>query len=78
MRANSIVGWGKNNLASVCVEDVELPIVLSYTLKDSKVLSTPINKISRSKEVLNLYGRVQGYTDELILVQCVCTGYIES
>ena len=28
MRANSIIGWGKNSLASVCVEDIELPIVL--------------------------------------------------
>ena len=50
-------------MASVCVEDMELPIVLSYTLNDSKVLSTPINVISRSKEVLILYRCVQEFTD---------------
>ena len=54
MCMNGIVGWGKNSMASVCVEDMELPIVLSYTLNDSKVLSTPINIIRHSKEVLIL------------------------
>ena len=63
MCMNGIVGLGKNSMASVCVQDMELPIVLSYTLNDSKVLSTPINVISRSKEVLILYRCVQEFTD---------------
>ena len=35
MYRNSIIGQGKNNLASTCVEDIEFPIIII------KVLSTP-------------------------------------
>ena len=60
---------GKSNLASN-VEDIDLPIVFNrfYTLKDSKVLLTPINEISHSKKALILYRRVQGFTIELSTV----------
>ena len=49
MCTNSTVGCGKGNLASNDVEDIDLPIVCFnhfYTLKDSKVLLTPINEIT--------------------------------
>ena len=59
-------------MASVCVEDMELPIVLSYTLNDSKVLSMPINVISRSKEVLSLYR----YMNLQIELSAVCLSRI--
>ena len=56
------------HLASNDVEDIDLPIVFVcfYTLKDSEVLLTPINEISHSKKALILYGRVQGFTIELV------------
>ena len=53
--------WRDKILANACL----LSLVSSYTLKDSNALSTPINKISCSKEVLKIYG--------LNLAQCVCT-----
>ena len=34
-----------------------------YTLQGPKVLSTPINEISSSKEVLIIYRRAQGFAD---------------
>ena len=49
-----------------------LLLKLHYTLKDSEVLSAPINEIGHSKEVLILYGV---YKD---LQQCVYMGYMGS
>ena len=71
MHTNSTVGHGKSNLASNGVEDIDLPIVCFnhfYTLKDSEVLLTPINKISHSKKVIILYRHVQGFTIEFSAV----------
>ena len=64
-----IVGCGKSNLASNNVEDIDLPIV--FVSIASKVLLTPINEISHSKEALILYGRVQEFMIELSTV-CLC------
>ena len=76
IHTNSIAGYGKSNLASNDVEDIDLPKVFAgfnccYTLKDSKVLLASINKISHSKEVLILYGCVQGFTIELSAVEVI-------
>ena len=48
-------------VTSVCVEDIELPII------ELQVLLTPINEISCLKEVLILYGYIQGFTDTVCL-----------
>ena len=66
-RTNSIVGRGKNNLASNDVEYIDLPIVFGfYTSEDSEVLSTLAHQRDQSiMEELILYGRVQRFTIEL-------------
>ena len=57
MHTHSIIGCGKDNLASSdVVEDIEVPTVFvtinwCYTLKDSKVLSTPI---TRAEQLIDL------------------------
>ena len=64
---NGIVGHIKSNLASNDFRRYELAHSLYfyhfYMLKDSEVLLTPINEISHSKEMLILYGHVQGFMD---------------
>ena len=63
MCTNGIVGRGKNILASVCVDDIELPIVLVIIEFHLKKFQSVINEISHQKEVLILYGCVQVFTD---------------
>ena len=58
IHTKGITGDGKGNLASKNVEKIDFSLVCFnhfYTLKDSKVLSTLINEISHSKEVIMLY-----------------------
>ena len=55
IHTKGITGHGKDNLPSKNVENIDFLMVCFnhfYTLKDSKVLSTFINKISHSNEVL--------------------------
>ena len=76
-----IICHGKGNSASNNVENIDFPIVCFncfYTSKDSKVLSTPTNKISYSKIVLTICWHVQGLRIELSMLLCTCTGYMVS
>ena len=50
-------------MATMCVEDIELPIVLVIIKFHFKGFQIPINEISCSKEVLILYSYAQGFTD---------------
>ena len=48
MRTNGIVGCGKNSVASVCVEDIELPIVFVIIELHFKGFQSVINTYQRN------------------------------